>query len=468
MSGMTKIPRLLIAAPHSGSGKTTIVCGLLAALKKRGLDVSPFKIGPDYIDTGWHATACGRAASNLDTWLMTPALMKSMFFERAASTGISVVEGVMGLYDGGRGGVSSTAEIAKLLKIPVVLVIDAKSMGESAAALALGFRQYDSEVDIRGVILNRLGSETHRQMICEAMDKIGVPVLGALFRDEGLRLPERHLGLQPTQENSDAEAVIKRMGEAAESSLDVDALIKIAESAPYANIECLKRAPLSTIKPHIKIGVARDEAFSFYYPESLAVLEEMGAEIVYFSPLRDSALPQVSGLIFGGGFPEVFAEQLSANLSMRAAVRRAAEAGMPIYAECGGYMYLTGELIDFDNKAHAMAGVIPHKTMMNKKMQMVGYVEAEALHDTALCSAGSVIRGHEFHFSSTLITGAQDNPAFLFRRNRTNAVYTGGYASGSVLASYLHVHFAGAADAAATFLRKCGEFVTADNPVKPA
>lgn len=453
---MTKMPRLLIAAPHSGSGKTTIVCGLLAAMKKRGLEVNPFKIGPDYIDTGWHTAACGRAASNLDTWLMTPASMKSMFLERAALADISVTEGVMGLYDGGRDGVSSTAEISKLLKIPVVLVIDAKSMGESAAAIALGFRQYDSDVDIRGVILNRLGSETHRQMICEAMDKIDMPVLGALFRDEGLRLPERHLGLLPTHENSDAEAVIKRLGEISENSLDIGALIKIAESAPDIDIHRLKEDALSRIKSSVKIGVARDEAFSFYYPESLAVLEEMGAEIVYFSPLRDSALPQVSGLIFGGGFPEIFAAQLSANRSMLAAVKRAAEAGMPIYAECGGYMYLTEELIDFDDKAHAMAGVIPHKTKMNKQLQTVGYVEAEALHDTILCPAGAVMRGHEFHFSSAASTDAKESPAFLFRKNRTNAVYTGGYATSNVLASYLHTHFAGATHAAAHFLRKCG------------
>lgn len=451
---MKKIPRLLIAAPGSGSGKTTIVCGLLSALKKRGLDVCPFKIGPDYIDTGWHEAACGRAAHNLDTWLMDGAAVQSLFASRAPSDGVSLVEGVMGLYDGGRGGVSSTAEISKLLKIPVVLVIDAKSMGESAAALALGFRAYDGGTDIRGVILNRLGSETHRQIICEAMGKIGMPVLGAFFRDEGLRLPERHLGLLPAGEKLDVESAIRTIGEAAEKSLDIGAIIKIAESAPP--MAGAKISEPQGAWAGIKIGVARDEAFSFYYPESLAVLEGMGAELVYFSPLRDARLPPVSGLIFGGGFPEIFAARLAANVSMLSSVRRAAEAGTPIYAECGGYMYLTGELTDFDKKTHAMAGVIPHRTRMNERLQTVGYVEAKALRDTVLCPAGTVIRGHEFHFSSAVSGTGPDSPAFLFRKNRTGAEYTGGYASGNVLASYLHLHFAGIPEAVRHFLRKCG------------
>lgn len=451
---MKKIPRLLIAAPQSGSGKTTIVCGLLSALKKRGYDVCPFKIGPDYIDTGWHEASCGRAAHNLDTWLMDGPAVRSLFAARAAAAGISIVEGVMGFYDGGRGGVSSTAEISKLLKIPVILVIDAKSAGESAAAVALGFRAYDSAADIRGVILNRLGSETHRQMICEAMDKIGMPVLGAFFRDEGLRLPERHLGLLPAAEKGGAEGVIKAIGEAAEKNLDIDALIEIAQSAP--ELAAAKKRTPQRAGAGIKIGVARDEAFSFYYPESLAVLEDMGAEPVYFSPLRDAELPPVSGLIFGGGFPEIFAARLSANVSMLRSVRRAAEAGTPIYAECGGYMYLTEKLTDFEKKSHTMAGVIPHRTTMNERLQTVGYVEATALRDTVLCPAGTVIRGHEFHFSSAVSTDSQDNPAFLFRKNRTGAEYTGGYASGNVLASYLHLHFAGAVAAARYFLSKCG------------
>lgn len=452
---MKKIPRLLIAAPRSGSGKTTIVCGLLSALQKRGLDICPFKIGPDYIDTGWHEAACGRAAHNLDTWLMDEAAARSLFAARAPSPGISVVEGVMGLYDGGRGGVSSTAAISKLLKIPVILVVDAKSMGESAAALALGFRAYDSGTDIRGVILNRLGSEAHRRMICDAMDKIGMPVLGAFFRDEGLRLPERHLGLLPAGENGGSKRVIRTIGEAAEKNLDIDALVEIAESAP--EITCAKRSMPRRAGAGIKIGVARDEAFSFYYPESLAVLEDMGAEIVYFSPLRDAELPPVSGLIFGGGFPEIFATRLSANVSMLRSVRRAAEAGTPIYAECGGYMYLTEELTDFEKKSHAMAGVIPHRTTMNDRLQTVGYVEVTALRDTVLCPAGTVMRGHEFHFSSAVKAAGQDSPAFLFRKNRTGAEYTAGYAAGNVLASYLHLHFAGAVEAARHFLGKCGK-----------
>lgn len=448
---MDKLPRIIIAAPQSGSGKTTIVSGLVMALRKRGLTVQSFKIGPDYIDTGYHGTAGGRAAHNLDTWLMDRETMTRLFVRQARGADISVVEGVMGLYDGGRRGVSSTSEIAKLLKIPVLLVIDAKSSGESAAAVALGFREYDPQTDIRGVILNRLGSESHKQMICEALERISMPVLGAVFRDESLRLPERHLGLLPREEINGME-IMEKICAAVERSVDVDALMKIARSAPELPMEKEnENRPTSGIK----IGVARDEAFSFYYPESLSVLQRLGAEIICFSPLRDSKIPPVSGLIFGGGFPEIFAERLASNKSMLESIRVAAGNGMPIYAECGGYLYLMRELSGFDGKAHHLAGVIPRRAVMRERLQTVGYVEATALADTVICPAGSVIRGHEFHFSEVDGEHLSAGAAFRFRKNRTGVEYTGGYVSGNVLASYLHMHFAGAPDLAACFLANC-------------
>lgn len=356
-----RIPRLVIAATQSGAGKTTLVTGLLAALRQRGLKVQSYKVGPDYIDTGFHALASGRPSHNLDTWLVPKQHLRTLFLETAADADIAVIEGVMGLYDGGRQGVSSTAEIAKALAAPVLLIIDAKSMGASAAAVALGFRDYDRDVELAGVLLNRLGSSTHEALIRTALADIGMPVYGAVRRDEGLVLPERHLGLTPTTE-TEAEAKVRDMGEMAAASLDLEAIRRLAAAARPLDVEAE-----DALHPHaeydaqpgrgLRLGIARDEAFSFYYPTSLRVLERLGAVLVPFQPLHDEALPAVDGVLIGGGFPEMFAAQLAENASMRRSIRQAAEEGMPIYAECGGYMYLMEELVDFAGDAHAMCGV---------------------------------------------------------------------------------------------------------------
>lgn len=456
MSALKKIPRLVVAATQSGCGKTTLTCGILAALKKRGLGAQAYKIGPDYIDPGYLTQASGRPAHNLDTWLMDEAAMARLFAETASRADLAVVEGVMGLYDGGRGGVSSTAEIAKKLRAPVALVIDCKSMGDSAAALALGFREYDRGVDLCGVILNRLGSDAHRGMITEAMDRLGIPVLGALKRDERLFVSERHLGLLPAEENETHgfDALV----ECVERSVDLDALLEIAASAPSLDVP---RASAKTAERKAVIGVARDRAFSFYYPESLAELEHAGARLVFFSPLDDGQLPDADGLIFGGGFPEMFAARLAANEAMKSELAAAARRGMPIYAECGGYMYLTRSLTDFEGREFAMAGLIPAASRMNSRLQTVGYVEATALRDTLLCPAGTVARGHEFHFSSAQPdAGTEADAAWRFVKKRTGATYVAGYASANVLASYLHLHFAGNPQLARNFVDACVRFAS--------
>lgn len=452
---LQKIPRIVIAAAQSGSGKTTLTCGILAALKKRGMPVQPYKTGPDYIDPGYLSLAAGRPAHNLDTWLTDEAVMKRVFASSSAHARASVIEGVMGLYDGGRGGISSTAQIAKLLRAPVVLVINAQSMGDSAAALALGFREYDRSVDLRGVILNRLGSENHRRIITEAMSRIGIPVLGALMRDERLGVSERHLGLLPVEENASPSFDV--LAEDIESSVDLNALLKIADSAP--ELEVMPR-PGTPCAEKTVIAVARDQAFSFYYPESLAELQHCGARIEYFSPLHDMTLPDCGGLIFGGGFPEMFAERLSANTAMRNAVARAASCGMPVYAECGGYMYLTRSLTDFQGRVFPMAGVIPAQCRMNPKLQTVGYVEGTLLRDTPLGLAGMKVRGHEFHFSSVQRDpdAPADSAAWRIVRHRTGTVQNAGYAGRNVLASYLHLHFAGCPEAARRFTESCAEY----------
>ena len=371
---MHKIPRLVIAATQSGSGKTTIVTGLLAALRARGIKVQSFKVGPDYIDPGYHQLASGRPGHNLDTWLVPAAKVPALFAAESTDVDIAIIEGVMGLFDGGRQGISSTAELARLLGAPVLLVIDAKSMGASAAAIAQGFRDYDAWIQVAGVILNRLGSDTHEAMIREAMAAIDMKVYGALRRDETLRMPERHLGLLPVQENAEQQVVAK-MGAAADRQLDIEGMLELARQAPSLSVmEALYSSGCGEAASHAvtcRIGVARDEAFSFYYPTSLQVLERLGAELVPFSPLHNPELPSVDGLIIGGGFPEMFADRLSANHSMRAAIGAAAGQGLPIYAECGGYMYLMESLVDFVGQRHPMVGIFAGQAVMTKKLQMV-------------------------------------------------------------------------------------------------
>lgn len=452
------IPRIIIAGTHSGVGKTTIVTGILAVLKQRGLTVQSYKVGPDYIDPGYHQLASGKVAHNLDTWLIPTDKLVPIFTKTALGNDIVIVEGVMGLYDGGRTGVSSTAAIAKLLKAPVILVIDAKSVGESAAAIALGFKMYDQEVNLAGVIINRLGSTNHQNMICEALDKIKIPVLGCIYRSEALYMPERHLGLTPVTEH-DAQSMISHLQEKISAQIDIDELLKIAHHSSNISTtpEVTNNHPSLL---NVRIGVAQDEAFSFYYPESLDLLKTLGAEIIPFSPIKDTKLPQVDGLIFGGGFPEMFVNELTNNKAMHESIRQACQEGIPLYAECGGFMYLTKQIIDFNGQEHDMVGVIPAKCNMESKLQTVGYVEATALTDSVLCAAGDVLRGHEFHFSQM----TNDNTpepfpwAFEFKKTRTGEVYTGGYAYKNIVASYLHMHFAGNEQNALRFLTRCMVF----------
>ena len=455
MSGGTKIPRLVIAGTQSGVGKTTIVNGLLTELRQRGLKVQSYKVGPDYIDPGYHALASGRPCHNLDSWLVPTERLLSIFEHTSRDAEFAVVEGVMGLFDGGRGGVASTAAIARLLRAPVILVVNCRSAGESIAAVVLGFQKYDPEIRLAGVILNQIGSDSHERMVTEALGRIGVHVLGVIRRTESLKVPERHLGLLPVTENP-AETVLANIHAAIAGSLDVAALLEIAAQAPP--LEAPAGPPLPEQRS-CRIGVASDEAFSFYYPESLRVLEEQGAAIVPFSPLRDEKLPDVDGLLFGGGFPEMFLERLAANESMRQDIRDAAQAGVPIVAECGGYMYLCRRVAAFDGSEYPMAGLIPQICRMEKNLQTVGYVEATALADNVLCATGETLRGHEFHFSSMVAdsSGEAVTPAFRFRKNRTGAEYMAGYVNGNVLASYLHIHFAGNPAAARRFVGCCTE-----------
>ena len=448
------IPRVVIAATQSSSGKTTVVTGILRALKNKGMKVQPFKVGPDYIDPSYHGMAAGRAGHNLDTWLVDESRINDLFASEAENADIAVIEGVMGLYDGGKNGISSTAQLAKKLQAPVILVINVQSMGDSAAAIALGFKLYDEEVNLAGVILNRLGSPTHKMLIEEAMARINVPVFGAVYRDDSVHMPERHLGLTPAQENN-AKEIIEIISAKIAKEVYLDEIIKLACAAPPLEVQENKQ---SNTAKDIVIAVAKDKAFSFYYPASLKQLSDCGAKIEFFSPLEDETIPSASALIFGGGFPEIFADKLAANKSMLTSIRRANENKMPIYAECGGYMYLMQGIFDFDGNFHAMAGIIPATAKMNKKLQTVGYVKAKNLHDNILGEKGCVYHGHEFHFS-TQSEEAQDFPwAFEFVKMRNNAEYKAGYAKDNILGSYLHLHFLGSKKAADCLLEKAREY----------
>ena len=447
-------PRIVLAGVSSGVGKTTIVTGLTGLLHRQGLSVQPFKVGPDYIDPGFHAKAAGRDSYNLDTWLVPEERLAFTFASLSKGADLSIIEGVMGLYDGGSKGVSSTAEIAKLLQAPVVLIINCQSIGTSAAAIALGYKSYDPEVCFAGVILNKLGSDKHEAMIRDAMKEIGIPVLGALHRDQELKTPERHLGLTPVTE-IETKDLIRHMEDDAEKALSLSSLLQAAQSAP--DLEIPEESLQEEIHP-VRIGVARDPAFTFYYPTSLSALEKRGAELVPFSPIHDREIPDVDGLVFGGGFPEMFLTELSQNHTMIESIQAAAKQGLPVYAECGGLMYLCREITGFNGERYPMAGLVPAVCRMEKTLQRVGYVTASPLRKSICSVPGETLRGHEFHFS-TLLPDREDFPwAYELRGTRQKEAHKEGYAAGSVIASYLHMNFDGNPEAARHFIQACSDF----------
>ena len=433
--------RLIISGASSRSGKTTITCGLLASLRHRGLKVSAYKTGPDYIDTEYLRMAGKCQAYNLDTWLMSEEATLKLFTETSRGKDTTIIEGAMGLYDGG---INSTASIARLVGAPVVLVVNAGSMGESAAAVALGFREYCRDINIAGVILNFTGSEYHVKIIAEALEDKGIKFLGALRRDDGLKIPERHLGLLQAGENRSFD--VERLAAKFEECINVEELLRISgasgELRPCSDDLLLSR------KYNARVAVARDEAFTFYYPESLDTLRLMGAEVEYFSPLNDASLPQADGYIFGGGYPEVFASELAGNATMLQSVRACTR---PILAECGGMMYLCRGIEDVHGNAHNMAGVLPFRSFMTGRAVM-GYMTGRALRDNLICRKGETVRGHEFHYSRVEPEYLEDTCAFELTRRNTGTSHYGGYAGGNILASYLHVNFWGNTEIAENFM----------------
>ncbi|MFF3674728.1 cobyrinate a,c-diamide synthase [Streptomyces sp. NPDC002120] len=459
------VPRLVIAAPSSGSGKTTVATGLMAAFSERGLAVSPHKAGPDYIDPGYHALATGRPGRNLDAFMCGPELVAPLFAHAAAGCDLAVVEGVMGLYDGaaGRGELASTAQVAKLLRAPVVLVVDASSQSRSVAALVHGFASFDPQVRLGGVILNKVGSDRHEVMLREALEEAGMPVLGVLRRAPQVATPSRHLGLVPVAERrADAVAAVAALAEQVRQGCDLDALMALARTAPPLPCEAwdAERAlagtrgsapnpgpqtPDGLDVPGARpvVAVAGGPAFTFSYAEHAELLTAAGADVVTFDPLRDEALPAgTAGLVIGGGFPEVYAPELSANEPLRAAVARFAEAGGPVAAECAGLLYLARSL---DGKP--MCGVLDADARMSERLTL-GYREAVAVSDSALAANGTRLRGHEFH-RTVIEPGAGASPAWGFTHPERRVE---GFVQQGVHASYLHTHWAAEPSVALRFV----------------
>jgi cobyrinic acid a,c-diamide synthase len=454
------IPRVVIAGTSSGAGKTTVASGLIGALRRRGLRVQGFKVGPDYIDPSYHALASGRPGRNLDAFLSGPELIAPLLRHGGAGAQIAVIEGVMGLFDGAssRGELASTAHVAKLLDAPVVLVVDGSAMARSAAAIVHGFGTFDPDLDVAGVVFNRVGSDGHEQLLREAVAELPAPappVLGALRRDDRIAAPERHLGLVPAAEREQrATGALAALADAIARDVDVEAIERIARAAPALAGPAWDPAvatPAGAPGSPVRIAIARGPAFSFHYEENLELLRAAGAELAGFDPTVDETLPAgCTALVLAGGFPEIFGPELEANASLRKQVAAFAAAGHPVLAECGGLLYLARELDD-----HQMCGVLPARGQMVNRLTL-GYRDAVAETETPWLSRGEALRGHEFHYSA--IEPLQtDAPAAAWRLSAHGKTQTEGLAVGAVQASYLHVHWAAFPGIATRFVRAAAE-----------
>jgi cobyrinic acid a,c-diamide synthase len=462
------LKRLVVAAPQSGSGKTTLTLGIMAALKKRGLSVAPFKVGPDFIDPGYHGLVTGTASVNLDGWICDPGFIAASFAHHAAGADLAVIEGVMGLFDGidGISEAGSTAQIAKLLEAPVILVVDARSQARSAAALVHGFACFDPGVIVAGVIFNNVASANHEQILREALaaGSHGIKVLGCLPRDPALAIPSRHLGLLTAEENPLSEEFLGHLVQVVERHLDLDAIIALAGSAaalrPQASLPARVDAKAVAAEiDRVKIAVARDAAFCFVYQDNLRLLRESGAELCFFSPLADAALPEaISGIYLPGGYPEVFAQTLAGNRLLQEALSGAIEAGMPVYAECGGFIYLTRGVAAKD-ATHPFVGIFPVQTRMLPRRKALGYREVELLAEGIIGGKGTIARGHEFHYSE--MEEMPDSVERIYQVRRKGIVLgQEGYRYKNCLGSYIHLHFGSSPGIADSFVGHCRAYKT--------
>jgi len=443
--GMLQIPRVVVAAPHGRSGKTTVTLGLLAALKRKGYNVQPFKKGLDFIDPSWMTMVTGNACRNLDSFLMDREIIRRSFIRHGIKSDIAVVEGAMGLFDGvDIDGSGSTGEIARAIEAPVILVVDTTRMTRSVAPLVQGFMHFDPGVKIAGVILNKVARSRHESMLRQAVDKYcGIPVLGVIPKGGQFTIPDRHLGLIPAAERDELACTVDEIGGAAQSCLDLEGILAVARSAPplEAAEEALTGASVSAASgARPVIGVFRDRAFTFYYPENLEALARAGAELLFIDAMNHGSLPAVDAVYIGGGFPEVFAEQLEANSSLRHDLQEKAEKGLPIYAECGGLMYLARSLT-WEGRTFSMSGVLPLDVVMTDKPQGHGYEVVEVVGDNPFFETGTIVKGHEFH-NSRVINIDEEKLDFVYKVNRGSGIggHRDGAARKNVLAAYNHLH----------------------------
>jgi cobyrinic acid a,c-diamide synthase len=449
----------IIAAPKSGAGKTTVTLALMAALRRAGVKVQPFKTGPDYIDPSLHNLVCRRSSYNLDTWMMGIDGVRKSFARAMVGADVGVVEGVMGLFDGKSGVVEdgSTAHLAKTLGLPVVLVVDASAMAGSVAPLVKGFKDFDKQVNIAGVILNRVGSSNHYKILKDALSKIKVKVFGYIPRSAELVLPDRHLGLVTGVElrgSKEWRVFIKTATRLIGEHIDIGKLLKAAKS-PKSTVNKDILVQAEVLSNHSVIAVARDRAFCFYYDENLDMLRDLGARLRFFSPLEDATLPKgTRGIYLGGGYPELHAKALAANASMKAEVKAFALAGRPVYAECGGLMFLGRRLKDLTGKHYDMAGVFPWTSRMLKRRKRLGYREIVMKQGSPFLKKGGVIRGHEYHYSE-LRTRAKVET--VYKIGKGVAAISEGFLFKQTLASYVHLHFASNPDFALGFVKACAK-----------
>lgn len=460
----------ILAATSSGAGKTTLTLGVMQALANRGLKIQGYKVGPDYIDPAFHFFATGQTSRNLDGWMLDDETLLHLFHKAAEPADVCVVEGVMGLFDGStsdpeRG---SSAHIARLTGLPVVLIIDGSGTFTSAAAMVKGFKEFDPRVQIGGVIVNRVSSQVHYDLIKRAVEThTGVPCLGYMKKNNNLSLSSRHLGLIPSHEMDNVREKIDLMASEVEATVNLEGLLQLSMSSEgFYPPQPVVSAHLNAFKD-IRMAVAWDKAFNFYYEDNLQLLQELGVELVKFSPMEDSALPtDVHGLYLGGGFPEVFPKTLSENQTMLRSIQAAVEAEMPVYAECGGLMYLCRSLTDFEGVTYAMTDVLPLQTRMTKKLQRFGYVEVTLGADCLLGPAGTTFRAHEFHRSVTepvaeTVTedgdSTQSIQVYNIAKNSmgTETTWQCGYVRKHVLAAYAHLHFYAQPSTAVSFLENC-------------
>ncbi|AKH79269.1 cobyrinate a,c-diamide synthase [Leptospira interrogans] len=448
-----KIPRIVIGGTGSGVGKTTIALALTQILRKRGLKVVTFKCGPDYLDPTYHFRASQKICHNLDGWLMGKESVLNTFYQTCHNVDIAIIEGMMGLFDGHspNSEIGSTAEIAKWLASPVLVVLDTRGMARTVSAILKGLKIFDPDLNLAGAFANFTGSPSHIQLLKDASTE--VPILGGLCKHSEQTFPERHLGLYSASEENVSEEKFNFWGEEGEKSLEVNSILEIANSAPEISIPV---SNINTTLKRCKIGIAMDSAFHFYYEENLMRLRQAGAELVFFSPLSDSKLTDVDGLYFGGGYPEVFAPTLSKNKSLLNYIRDLSYKNIPIYAECGGLMYLSKGIKLVEGEFFPMLGLISATSIMEKKLKALGYVEVTTKKETIFGEVGLRFRGHQFRYSDLELD--ESNPIELvynLRKRKSDQVSEEGYSKNSILASYIHAHWASNPNLAEGFVQSC-------------